>query len=70
LMAKAAKVDDLPARKWKSPLQEAIQILKRHRDMMFQDAPDSAPILASINVVTRPKVHVVSESPAKPWARR
>jgi hypothetical protein len=24
--------------------------------------------LASINVVTRPKVHVVSESPAKPWA--
>src|SRR5205823_11984564 len=25
--------------------------------------------LASINVVTRPKVHNVSESPAKPWAR-
>jgi hypothetical protein len=183
LMAKAAKVDDLPAREWKSPLQEAIQILKRHREVMFQDAPDSAPIsviittlaamayqgepdaasaleriltdmhlyvqqtiprvpnpvnpaedfadkwhdpkyaqhqleqsfwnwlesarrdfkivaeardvtyldeqvhakfaasidkdrlkeklgLASINVVTRPKVHVVSESPAKPWARR
>lgn len=180
--AKAAKVDDLPARQWKSPLQHAIQILKRHRDVMFQDAPDSAPIsviittlaamayqgerdaasaldrilsdmhvhvrtsiprvpnpvdpaedfadkwydrrraqheleesfwnwleaarrdfriiadardvtyideqvhakfaasiskdrlkeklgLASINVVTRPKVHVVSESPAKPWAR-
>jgi hypothetical protein len=41
LMANAAKVDDLPARKWKSPLQEAIQILKRHRDVMFEDAPDS-----------------------------
>ena len=51
LMAKAAKVDDLPARKWKSPLQEAIQILKRHRDVMFQDAPDSAPISATITTL-------------------
>ena len=50
-MAKAAKVDDLPARKWKSPLQEAIQILKRHRDVMFQDARDSAPISATITTL-------------------
>jgi hypothetical protein len=51
LMAKAAKVDDLPAREWKSPLQEAIQILKRHRDVMFQDAPASAPISVIITTL-------------------
>ena len=33
--AKAGKIDDLPARQWKSPLQQAVQILKRHRDVMF-----------------------------------
>jgi len=42
--AKAAKVDDLPARKWKSPLQLCVQILKRHRDVMFADDPDGKPI--------------------------
>lgn len=51
LMAKAAKVDDLPAREWKSPLQQAIQILKRHRDVMFQDASDSAPISVIITTL-------------------
>ena len=51
LMAKAAKVDDLPARKWKSPLQQAVQILKRHRDVMFQDAPDSGPISVIITTL-------------------
>jgi hypothetical protein len=42
--AKAARVDELPARKWKAPLQRAVQILKRHRDAMFADAPDGKPI--------------------------
>jgi len=42
--AKAAQVDDLPARKWKSPLQQCVQILKRHRDVMFSDDPDGQPI--------------------------
>ncbi len=42
--AKAAKVDDLPAYRWKSPLQKCVQILKRHRDVMFERNPDSAPI--------------------------
>jgi len=37
-------VDDLPARKWKSPLQLCVQILKRHRDVMFADNPDGKPI--------------------------
>lgn len=44
LMAKSAQVDDLPARKRKSPLQHAVQILKRHRDVMFAEDPDGMPI--------------------------
>lgn len=39
-----AKVDDLPARQRKSPLQFCIQILKRHRDVMFEKNPDPKPI--------------------------
>lgn len=39
-----ARVDELPARKWKSPLQRAVQILKRHRDVMFMDNPEGEPI--------------------------
>jgi hypothetical protein len=42
--AKAAKIDDLPAWKWRSPLQQSVQLLKRHRDVMFKDQPDSKPI--------------------------
>jgi len=44
LEARAATVDDLPARKWKSPLQRSIQILKCHRDRMFEDNCISKPI--------------------------
>jgi hypothetical protein len=51
LMTRAAKIDDLPARSWKSPLQQAIQILKRHRDVMFEDAPSSAPISVIITAL-------------------
>ena len=42
--ASVAKVDDLPARKWKSPLQQVVQILKRHRNVMFSEDPDGKPI--------------------------
>jgi hypothetical protein len=42
--ASRAKVDKLPLWEWKSPLQQAIQILKRHRDTMFKSNPDSKPI--------------------------
>jgi hypothetical protein len=44
LSAMVAKVDDLPTRKWKSPLQQAVQMIKRHRDVMFIDDPDGMPI--------------------------
>jgi hypothetical protein len=43
-MASRAQVDKLPLWRWKSPLQKAIQVLKRHRDTMFRQSPDSKPI--------------------------
>ena len=50
LQAKAAKVDDLPVYRWKSPLQICVQLLKRHRDIMFLKDPDGKP--ASIIITT------------------
>jgi hypothetical protein len=50
-LAKAARVDDLPARKWKSPLQQCVQILKHHRDVMFSDDPDGKPISVIITTL-------------------
>jgi hypothetical protein len=49
--AKAAKVDDLPARRWNSPLQKCVQILKCHRNVMFADNPDAKPISAIITTL-------------------
>lgn len=39
-----ASIDELPAAEWRSPLQQAIKFLKRHRDIMYADDLDSAPI--------------------------
>ena len=39
-----ADVEDVPEYKVKTPLQRVIQILKRHRDIMFADDPDGKPI--------------------------
>jgi hypothetical protein len=39
-----ASVDEIPAYVWKTPLQRSIQILKRHRDVMFDGNADLAPI--------------------------
>lgn len=39
-----ANVEDIPDYKVKTPLQQAVQLLKRHRDIMFADAPDDKPI--------------------------
>lgn len=39
-----ASVEDVPPYEWRTPLQRAVQILKRHRDVMFQGAPALAPI--------------------------
>jgi hypothetical protein len=39
-----ASVEDVPVYEFKTPLQQGIQILKRHRDVMFRTNPRSAPI--------------------------
>jgi len=44
IMEKVASVDNLPVYRWKTPLQYAIQILKRHRDITFEKDPDCKPI--------------------------
>lgn len=41
---RAGTVEDVPPYEWRTPLQRSVQILKRHRDVMFRDAPDLAPI--------------------------
>jgi hypothetical protein len=41
---RVASIAALPAYRWKSPLQRSVQILKRHRDMMFKNSPDRKPI--------------------------
>lgn len=37
-------VEDVPPYEWKTPLQQSIQLLKRHRDVMFEKNPELAPI--------------------------
>lgn len=37
-------VDDVPEYKVRTPLQRGIQLMKRHRDMMFKDDCDNAPV--------------------------
>ena len=39
-----ASVDEVPSYEWKTPLQRSIQLLKRHRDVMFKDNRDLRPI--------------------------
>ena len=39
-----ASIDEVPPYEWKTPLQRSIQILKRHRDVMFRRSPYLAPI--------------------------
>ena len=50
-MEKVANVDDLPTYRWKTPLQRCIQILKRHRDMKFENDSDGKPISAIITTL-------------------
>jgi len=39
-----ATIEDVPPYEWKTTLQSSIQILKRHRDVMFRKTPDLMPI--------------------------
>ncbi len=44
LLLEKANIDDLPAYQWKTPLQQGIQLLKRHRDLKFINNHDRKPI--------------------------
>ncbi len=46
-----ANVEDVPEYKVKTPLQQSIQILKRHRDIMFADDQDDKPISVIITTL-------------------
>jgi hypothetical protein len=46
-----ANVEEVPEYKVKTPLQRAIQILKRHRDIMFADDQDDKPISVIITTL-------------------
>ncbi len=48
---KAADIDKLPTFMWKTPLQRCIQILKRHRDIMFRDQSELKPISVIITTL-------------------
>ena len=39
-----AKIEDVPTYSIKTPLQKVVQLLKRHRDIMFKDNDENAPI--------------------------
>jgi hypothetical protein len=47
-----ASVDDVPVFAWKTPLQRSIQILKRHRDVMFRNARSLRPISMIITTLS------------------
>ena len=51
IMEKVASVDELPVYRWKTPLQRAVQILKRHRDIMFNKMPECKPISSIITTL-------------------
>lgn len=44
LTVRAGTVEPVPSYRWKTPLQRSVQILKRHRDVMFKEQPALAPI--------------------------
>lgn len=46
-----AQVDEVPLYRRKTSLQRCIQLLKRHRDLMFKDEPDSKPISVIITTI-------------------
>lgn len=46
-----AEIKPIDESKIKSPLQKAIQILKRHRDIMFMDNPEDKPISIIITTI-------------------
>ncbi len=44
-------IDTLPYYQWKTPLQSSVQLLKRHRDTMFEGNEESKPISVIITTL-------------------
>lgn len=55
-----ASVEDIPSYRVKTPLQQAVQVLKRHRDVMFENDMDDKPI--SIIITTLAGLSYSNES--------
>ena len=53
-----SSVEIVPPYEWKTPLQQSIQILKRHRDVMFRDDPGARPISM---IITNLAAHAYAE---------
>ena len=60
-MSFKASIDSLPYYQWKTPLQQAIQLLKRHRDTMFKNNEDSKPISVIITTLAAKAYNSESE---------
>jgi hypothetical protein len=52
-----ANVEDVPSYQVKTPLQQAVQILKRHRDIRFAADPDNKPISIIITTLAGLSYH-------------
>ncbi len=46
-----ASINTIPYYKWKTPLQLSVQLLKRHRDIMFKNAEECKPISVIITTL-------------------
>jgi hypothetical protein len=51
VFAEVGRVDDMPAYRWRTPLQACVQILKKHRNVMFMSNPDAKPISVIITTL-------------------
>lgn len=47
-----ANVEDIPSYRVKTPLQQAVQVLKRHRDTTFKNDPEDKPISVIITTLS------------------
>jgi hypothetical protein len=55
-----ASIETVPPYEWKTPLQRSVQLLKRHRDVMFRDNPSVGPISM---IITNLAAHAYAGEP-------
>lgn len=67
-LVEKAQVDPVPVFRARQPLQQTVQLLKRHRDVMFADQPDMKP--ASILITTIAGLACVPGEPLEVTLRR